>query len=472
MLRVGQALPRLAEDTGIRQLVSSLTGERLFGLNNEGRAEPRLVERWERSADGLVWTFALRSGLQFHDGSPVDATQVREILKDALTEPRAPGFLDVESIEATDARTLVVTLNRPSAFLLDDLGGYSLNVVRDGRQIGTGPFVLDTSDDTRIVLRAFEHYYAGRPGLDRIELTAYPSVRSAWSAMMRDEIDVLLEVGRDAIEFVEAESRVSVYSFPRSFVLLLGFNQVHPALGNPAVRRALNLAIDRNRLVRETLRGHGLVADGFIWPYYWAFDRTVSVYGFDPDHARRLLDEAGFPVKTTASGPARFRLSCLLPDDVALFEGFGLFVQKNLYDVGVALDLEPVPSRILMERFSSGNFDTFLFEMANARSLSWPYRFLHSAAEGSPVLLNWGYRGADEALDRIRHSADDDQIRAGVSALQRALYDDPPAVFISWDERSRAVSRRFDVPARPGYDVFTSALLWQWKPARALPGTP
>ncbi len=467
VLRVGQGLPVLAQDLGIRNLVGSLTGERLVGQSNEGRAEPRLVEAWETSADFLMWTFRLREGLQLHDGSPVDATQVSDILQGALEEPRAPGFRDVESIEATNARTITVRLNRPSALLLDDLAGYSLNVVKDGQQVGTGPFVLESSDDKHITLRAFEHYYAGLPGVDRIELTAYPSVRSAWSAMMRGEIDALYEVGREAMEFVEAESTVNVYSFPRSFVLLLGFNQSNPALRNPAVRRALNLAIDRERLVRDGLRGHGLVADGFMWPYHWAYDRAMPSYGFDPDESRRLLDQAGFPVKDTPAGPARFRLSCLLPEDVAQFEGFALFVQKSLQDVGVALDLEPVPSRALMTRMGAGDFDTFLFEMANARSLSWPYRFLHSAPEGASVLLDWGYRGADEALDRLRHATSDEETRAGVSALQRALYDDPPAVFISWDERSRAVSRRFQVPTRPGYDVFTSALLWQWKAAPA-----
>jgi peptide/nickel transport system substrate-binding protein len=206
-----------------------------------------------------------------------------------------------------------------------------------------------------------------------------------------------------------------------------------------------------------------------MWPYHWAYDRSIPSFGFDPDEARRLLDEAGYPVKETPDGPVRFRLKCLLPSDVAQFEGFALFIQKNLHDVGVALDLEPVTTRTLIGRMGPGDFDTFLFEMANARTLSWPYRFLHSARDGAPVLLDWGYQGADAALDRIRHASNDDEIRAGVGALQRALYDDPPAVFISWDERSRAVSRRFQVPARPGYDVFTSALLWQWKPAPADP---
>lgn len=468
VLRVGQALPRLAEDAGIRQLVNTLTGERLIGLTNDGRFEPRLAERWTRSEDGLTWTFTLRPNLQFHDGSALDAGVAATILRSDVSRSTSPGLLDVDGIAARDAHTLVVTLRRPSAIFLDDLSANSLKLERDGAETGSGPFVVEGSGETRFVLRAFDHYYAGRPGLDRIQLTAYPSVRSAWSAMMRGEIDVLFEVGRDAIEFVEAESSVSVYAFPRAFVLALGFNQRHPALRNPAVRRAVNLAIDRERIVRETRRGHGLVADGFMWPYHWAIDRTVPAYGFDPALARKLLDEAGFAVNATTSGPVRFEIGCLVPADMAEYDRLGLVVQKNLYDVGINLQLEPLSTLALTRRLGEGTFDTFLFEMGNGRTLSWPYRFLHSPQQGQPTYARWGYASTDATLDRIRYAKTDDEVRAGVGELQRILYDDPPAAFIAWDERARAVRRRFEVPNRPGYDVFTTALLWQWKPAREL----
>jgi hypothetical protein len=71
-------------------------------------------------------------------------------------------------------------------------------------------------------------------------------------------------------------------------------------------------------------------------------------------------------------------------------------------------------------------------------------------------------------LDRLRHRTDDNQVRADVSELQQVLYDDPPAVFISWDERSRAVTQQFEVPTEPGEDVFATAVLSRWVPAQLL----
>jgi hypothetical protein len=97
-----------------------------------------------------------------------------------------------------------------------------------------------------------------------------------------------------------------------------------------------------------------------------------------------------------------------------------------------------------------------------------PYQFLHSPVPGSPALLDSGYAAADGALDRLRLASSDDEVRAAVGGLQRVLYDDPPGVFIAWDERARAVSRRFFVPSTPGRDILQN--FWQVRPAAAAGG--
>jgi peptide/nickel transport system substrate-binding protein len=464
-LRVGVSLPDLGPGGGLPLLVSNLTGEQLVTVGHDGRVEQRLVERWTKSADGLTWRFGLRPNLRFHDESPMEASAIQAILQPAVSSAApAPGFKDVESISAPEAHTLEITLRRPSAFLLEDLSGFSITRQVNGASVGAGPFVEESVDGDAFVLRSFPDYFAGVPSVDRIEFSSYPSVRAAWVAMMRGDIDVLFEVGRDAIEFVNAESSVQVFSFTRSYAQTLGFNMAHPILRDRLVRRAINLAIDRESIVRTILRGHGRVADSYVWPLHWANDPTAPANRFDPAEARRLLDQAGYPVPETQARPFRFAIKCLVPN-VALYETLAIAVQKNLYDVGVDLDLETSPMLDMVKRFAKGDFETFLFEMTNARGLSWMYRFLHSPVPGGATFLAWHYDAADAVLDRIRFSNDDDEVRAGVSALQRILYDDPPAAFISWDERSRAVSRRFEVPSVAGADVFTANLLWRWKPA-------
>lgn len=453
----------------MNQLVNSLTGERLFGIALDGRIEPRLVERWLISDDGLRWDLSLRSGLRFHDGSPVTADSVRQILEGEIAGQNVtPGFLDIIEILPLDERTLRVRLSHASSFLLEDLAGYSLTKISlNGGSIGIGPFVPVTTTPESVELRAFKEFHAGEPAISGVHLRSYPTLRAAWAALLRDEIDSLYEVGRQALDFVEAESSVQVFSFSRPFVHTLGFNVTSGVLADPEVRRAINMAINRQAIVETVLRGRGRIAEGYVWPGHWAYDRTAPIFTYDPQAAQVLLDAAGFPRKDRPGlEPARFTIRCIVPENVSFFEPMALVLQKDLYQVGIDLVLKPIPAAEFGKRLGSGDFESFLFELASPRLLSWAYRFLHSPRERIP-LLNWGYGTADDALDEVRQARTDEEIRVGVGKLQRALHDDPPAAFISWDERARAVSLRFRVPDQPGLDVMN--LLPQWKPARDLP---
>jgi ABC-type transport system substrate-binding protein len=162
--------------------------------------------------------------------------------------------------------------------------------------------------------------------------------------------------------------------------------------------------------------------------------------------------------------PARFAFRCLLPEDPAL-ERTALVVQKQLYDVGVDMQIVTVPVRELGARVAAGDFEAFLIEMTSGRSLAWVYRFWHSPAPGLPPTINSGYRAADAALERMRAAVDDAEVRGAVADLQRVLYEDPPAVFLAWGAVSRAVSEAFVVPEDGGPDIMSS--LWQWRPRPA-----
>jgi hypothetical protein len=105
----------------------------------------------------------------------------------------------------------------------------------------------------------------------------------------------------------------------------------------------------------------------------------------------------------------------------------------------------------------------FLFEMVNARTLSFVYMFWHSPAPRAPSFYFTGYRGADGTLDAIRRATSDEEIRKRTAELQRIFTSDPPAVFLAWQTTTRAVSAEFAIPPEPGRDILSS--IWRWKPA-------
>lgn len=465
-LRIGVALPREGPGrSGVTGLAGLLTTESLLATTSDGRQAPRLATDWQWDATRTKLTVQLRPDVFFHDGAPLTGPVAAAALKKSLTDNPAPSFSSVSDVTATGEHEIVIHLSRPDAFLTSDLPGASL-VKPQTQDVGTGPFKL-VSGEPNIELEAFAKYYRGQPSIDRIQILRLPSLRNAWASLMRGEVDMLHDLSREAIDFVQAETTVHTYFFPRAYYVELVFNVRHPVLQRPDVRRAITEAINKEAAVREGLRSHGSPADSSIWPGHWASISTAHVPTFNPESARGRLDAAGFPVRRAEPGamPKRLSFTCLLFEEDQRFNRLALVIQKQLFDIGIDMKLEPVSLKTLGPRLARGDFEAFLFEFASGRSLSWTYLAWHSHGNG---FFDSGYRAADAVLDRLRYSPSDEETRAATAELLEVFKKDPPAVFIAWQEQARAVSARFDVPQEPGRDIMGSVWQWRVKPAAAV----
>ena len=460
-ITIGTSVPVAAKPPGpLPLLVDSHIREPLVTISQDGRASERLATYWEPLPDGEGLRLSLRPNVQFHDGTPLTAERAAGILDGIIKTGGGLSYGSVTSVRAEDDG-IVIRTKRPEAFLLTDLAGSSISPPGNSL-IGTGPYAVASIGET-VELKAFEKYARGRPSLQRVVFRQYPTQRSVWAAMMRGEIDAVHEVSREAVEFIEAESTVRTYSFLRPYYTALGFNVKHGVLANPSVRRALNMAIDRPALIAQAMRGRGEPAQGPIWPGHWAYTSSQGSYTYNPEAAKLLLDNAGYPVgRENRPGrmPSRFSFRCLLWANDPRFERLALVVQRQLYDVGVDMEIQPAVGAEWGNRLAAGDFDAFLSEQTSGRSLSWVYMFWHSPPPGERVMLKSGYNAADDVLDRLRRAVGDPETRLAVSDLQKVLHEDPPAVFLAWGEGSRAVKNDFVVPDAAPPDVMGS--LWQW----------
>jgi peptide/nickel transport system substrate-binding protein len=334
--------------------------------------------------------------------------------------------------------------------------------------VGTGPFRLESKANP-ILLRAFDNYRGGRPANDEVKISEYSTQRQAWAAMMRGDADVLYDVSVESLDFVEAESTVQTHSFLKAYYHALVFNVTVPVFVPKDVRRALNVAIDRQQVEDVGLRKRAIPADGPVWPYHFARAKDLPSYAYSPALARQLLDGVGLTAgreHQPGQMPSRFRFTCLVASEDQRLQRIALVVQKQLFNIDVEMDVELVPAREVQRRVVAGEFEAVLSEFGSLRSLSFLYALWHSPAPGARPVMNVTYRAADAALDRLRRAVKDDDIRAAVADVQRAFYDDPPAVFLDWIQASRALSRDFIVPNDAGYDVW--ATIQQWRPASNL----
>lgn len=464
VLTIGFGVGGTALSQALPTLVDMLSAEPLVSMGWNGRTLPKLALDWSWRNDGRTLILRLRPGVVFHDGSPLNASTVVAELQQYLG---TSGWDRVTSIRADDANHVVIDLREPDAFLLAELSKATLKAGKN-HDFGTGPFVLQTREP-ELVFESFSKYHLGKPEISKVVVRKYDSPRAAWAGLMRGDVKVLWEISRDAVDFVEAASRTQTFSFPRPYYLSIIFNVKHPILGRRPIRQAINEAINRSEIVKTALNNRGQPADGPVWPYHWSYNPSAKTYTFNPDAARLRLDGAELPLQSPGEGqmPRRFNFQCYFWSEDVLFERVALVVQKQLFEIGVDVEMVPATMANLVGRMRSGDFDSMLLPMVSGRSLEWTYLFWRSVPADQKPIIRSGYMAADAALDRLRAANSDEETRIAVADLQRIIYDDPPAAFLVRPETARAVDESVTVPIEEqGRDILGN--IWQWKSRRGV----
>ncbi|MEP6919003.1 MAG: ABC transporter substrate-binding protein [Acidobacteriota bacterium] len=456
---------------GITYITEALYTDTLLVMDWQGRPAVALADKWTWEDEDRTLRLQLHPGVRFHDGTAVTGEIVASILRARIAELRDKGrgaaFDAVEHIEALDEGSLVFRLSRPDAFLIGGIA--DVPVVDPAKdRIGTGPFKLLKTSTLEAIRN--DEYYRGRPGIARVKVQFYETLRGASVALMKSEVDLVPEISRESIEFLRGTSRVELYPSIRPYYIPLVFNLRHPILGRVEVRRAIAEAIDREEIVRQAMRGHGQPADDPVWPAHWAYNPAGRRYAYNPAAARLRLDAAGLPITEPPPGShrmaSRFQIPCLFVNPDSQFERIGLLLQRQLADVGIDLVLEGTTQASLIDRVQAGDFTTYFYQLAGGRSFHYTYGFWHSPATKSAALQNTGYTAADDVLDRLRNAGSEAEIRTAVGDLRERFYEDVPAAFLAWMQYTRGVDARFDVGDRLNPEILAN--LWRWRVSPAV----
>jgi peptide/nickel transport system substrate-binding protein len=424
-------------------VVGNLSFEGLLNFNEDGRPRPWIAESWVTAPDGLSLTVQLQPRARFHDGTAVTAAVIVPFLQTSLPKAMGSAFEDIDHISAVDDTHIRFVLRRPAPLLLEAL---ETTVRKPGREgAGTGAFVPVTTAGVS-ELKANTAYYLGRPTLNRITVTSYPSVRAAWAELLRGSIDMLYEVSVDALDSLRSSTDVAIFSFVRHYQYVVMFSSNSPVFKSAEIRRELNAVIDRDALLRDGLNGHGVISSGPVPARHWALGKDAPKLGFNAKLAANLQGR-------------HLRFTCLVPAD-SVYERLALALKRQLAAASVDMQVQEVTQDQLREAMDTNDFEAMLMDSISGPSLFRSYQRWHSGGPFKPKPIESPL--IDNALDRIRHAASDDEYRSGVTAFQQAFVDDPPAILLAWAERARAVSRRFDVPVpEGGRDALATLRLWR-----------
>ncbi|WMJ83528.1 ABC transporter substrate-binding protein [Oscillospiraceae bacterium LTW-04] len=346
--------PQAADELAAAR-VFYLIYDRLFNIDPyTGEILPSLVKSYLKTTD-TVWIFSLRDDVYFHDGSRLTAQDVKFSLDRAKNSERVKAQLStMKEVQALDDFTVKVVLNEPYQPFLAKLCLTGCSIVSKAavennggrfKPIGTGPYRLtEWRVGNRIVLDRFEHYFDGISPTSRLVMRAIPDNQARLRALEDGEIQVAEWLDSADFEKVIENPGLKLLQVPSVTVAHIALNVTKPPLNNVLVRRAIARAIDKERLVRETLLGNGQAATTVLGPGISGYYDKMEGFPYDPQEAKKLLAQVGYP-----NG---FTLELLTVESV--FDFCLPLLQQNLADVGITLKVVPRDSTTFFKKINAG----------------------------------------------------------------------------------------------------------------------
>ncbi|MEL6677706.1 MAG: ABC transporter substrate-binding protein [Pseudomonadota bacterium] len=299
--------PTSAAAAAIDEVVYANVFEGLTRFASDGAILPALAKSWEISEDGLTYTFALRQGVTFHDGTTFDAEDVKFSLDRARAEDSTNAqkalFAGITDVSAPDPLTVVITLDSPNGNLPFNLAwGDAVIVAPESAEtnvsapVGTGPFTFARwLKGDSVVLERNPDYWGDAVALERATFKFISDPVAAFAAMMAGDVDAFsVFPAPENLPQFEADPRFNVIVGSTEGETILSTNNKMPPFDNPKVRQALAHAINRQEIIDGAMFGYGTPIGTHFAPHNPAYVDLTGLSTYDPDKARALLAEAGF----------------------------------------------------------------------------------------------------------------------------------------------------------------------------------
>jgi peptide/nickel transport system substrate-binding protein len=282
--------------------------ETLVWFDEKGNVIPWLAEKWEVSPDGKVYTFYIRKGVKFHDGSELDAYVVKanfdRWLDPTVRVPQRGQLGPIEKVEVVDKYTVKVYMKTPYAVFLKALGVYLLITSSEvitsfGNKtitevVGTGPYkFVAWEKGKRIVIERFDDYWGEKPVLKRIEWLVIPEASTRLAALLAGDVDFAFNLPPTDLERVKGDARFTVLTPTSNRIIFVAMVPRGP-LADPKVRQALNYAVDVDSIIKNVLYGLGIKTNAPLPPHFFGYV-DMPPYTYNPEKAKQLLAEAGYP---------------------------------------------------------------------------------------------------------------------------------------------------------------------------------
>lgn len=446
------------------------------GLVEDGGSkgvQPQLATEWNIAPDGKTYTFKLRQGVKFSDGTDFNADAVIFNLKRWVNNQRHSSLtaVNVESMEAVDKNTVKIvfrdkaypiltelTYPRPVRFLspssIEKVEGNVMG--KFTKPVGTGPWMLESyTKDKEFVLVPNPNYWGEKPKLDKIIFKVIPDGQARVMALQSGEVDLiggelLSKIPLDSISTLKNDKNFTLNNSKTMMSHFITFNQDNPNLQDKNVRLAINYAINKESMVKKLLNGIGRPAVGLFQdgvPY--VTKENSQGYGYDKNKAKEILAQAGY-TDTNGDGvlekngkPLEFNM-VLSTDAFPEWKSMSEFIQSELLAVGIKINLNTVD----LNTWNDISINTRKFDLMMQRtsSDSWvPHgdvKQFFTIMKSNNKARIWYDEGLDKNIKATLESMDEKTRKENYDKIFKFTHDEAVCVPLYYPETTFAVSSR------------------------------
>jgi len=416
-------------------LVAELLYSGLTRLGPNMTADPDLAHSWSYSSDLTEWTFVLRDGIVFHDGTPCTAADVvasfEAILDPKTASPALQNVGPIASVTAKDKTTVVFKLSAPFADLPVTLAYTNAKIIPaaiaksglarlDQQAIGTGPFKLVSFEPERLVVvtRNEAFYDKDRPYLDRVEVVVYPDTTAEGSALISGDTDLMISVqpteyarlkGADGVRAL----RVASGQFCN---VILGCNQ--KPFDDVRVRQALAATVDRSTMVDFVVEGYGTPGSDSPLCSAYRFYAEQPIAKPDIAKAKKLLAEAGYPDGLT--------LTLIASDKPSVRTQLAVALREMAKPAGFTIDVQTMPHATYLDQvWKKGAFYVGFYNMQATADALFSLLYTSNAAWNE---THWNNAAFDKLVGDARTTADEAKRKPLYAEAQKLMHDEVPSI--------------------------------------------
>ena len=415
---------------GTREILFNVY-EGLYKPTSSGDFEPALAESYAVSEDGRVYTFTIRQGVLFHNETPMDVNDVvysfNTCAATSVDSSLGAALSNVASVEAANENTVVVTLKEPDSDFLAYVA--SVYIVPDDYSdqatapVGTGPFkYVSRSVQENLVLEKFDGYWGEGAKVDRVTFMIYENSSALMTALNGGAVDLAMHLTVSQTQ--NLDERYNVLEGTMNLVQALYLNNAVAPFDDVRVRQALCYAIDRDAILELTADGHGTKLGSSMYPAFTKYfdDSLTDYYTYDPEKAKELLTEAGYP-----NG---FTMTITVPSNYTPHVDTAQVLVEQLGAVGITVEIEEVEWNTWLQRtYTERDFQSTVvgFDAANLTANALLQRW---TSDSEKNMINFSNAEYDSVMAQANATTDDAARTALFKQAERILTEEAANVYI------------------------------------------